>query len=150
MEHATSSSERIERSERISLSRLWWVGPLVVAMSVVANAVFREIAVVLFAVSPAFHNLRWIHFITFTVVAVSAAVVVFAVVARYSHRPIHLYRQIAVVVLVLSFIPNIAMFFGNAPGQTPAAILTLMSMHVVDAAICIGLLPSLTSINKYQ
>jgi hypothetical protein len=130
--------------ERIDLRRLWWAGPLTVIASLGANAIVRTLAFALFAISPTFHNLAWVHFTWVTTAAVSSAVVVFAVAARYADRPVGLYRRIATVALGLSLVPNVAMFFGDAPGQSPAAIATLMAMHVVDAGICVWLLPALT------
>lgn len=141
MNHATYAAERVER---ISMARLWWAGPLVVAAALVANSIVREIALTLFDIPPAFHHLMWGHLVTTTIVAVGAAVVVFASVARYARRPIHLYLRIAAVVLVLSLIPNAMMFLGEGQGQDPPAVITLMLMHVVDAVICVGLLTTLT------
>ncbi len=139
---ATSRSPRLE--PRIDLHRLWWAGPLTVAAALGANAVVRSVAVALFTISPAFHNLAWIHFTWVTVAAVGTAVLVFAVVARWSDRPVRLYRRVAAVALVVSFVPTVGLVPADVPGGSPAAIATLMLMHVVDAAICVWLLPSLT------
>lgn len=137
---------RVETARLTHTVRLWRVGPLVIAAALVANSVIREIALALFEVSPAFHHLRWGHLLSVTAVAVGAAVLVFAIAIRYARRPIRLYRRIAAVVLALSLIPDAAMFFADAPDHNPAAIIALMSMHVVDAAICVGLLPALTRV----
>jgi hypothetical protein len=141
MECTASSSAA---GERIDLRRVWWGGPLTVAAALGANAVIRTVAVGVFAISPLFHNLAWIHFAWVTVAAVTTAVLVFAVIARYADRPISLYRRVAAGALMVSFIPNIVLFVADVPGGSPAAIATLMVMHVVDAAICIWLLPFLT------
>ncbi len=62
--------------------------------------------------------------------------VVFAVVGRFARRPIRLFRIIAVVVLVLSFLnPVVALSDAGL-----RMILTLEFMHVVVAAISVGLL----------
>lgn len=145
MGDAIPSAGSTERQEPISLSRLWWVGPMVIATSVVANIAIREFSLAIFNISPSFHHLMWRHLITVTIVAVSVAVLTFVVVARYSQNPISLYRQLAVVALTLSIIPDVAMLYGSGPGHTPAAIITLISIHIVDAVICILLLPILTS-----
>jgi Family of unknown function (DUF6069) len=131
-------------AERIDLRRLLWAGPLTVLASLGANAVIRTVAVALSAISPAFHNLAWMHFTWVTVAAVGTAVVVFAAVAHFTDHPVRLYRRIAVVAILLSLVPDALLFFYDAPGHSPAAIATLMAMHVVDAAICIVLLPRTT------
>ena len=129
---------------RINLRRLWWAGPLTVAAALAANAIVRTVAVGLFEISPLFHNLAWMHFTWVTVAAVSSAVLVFAAIARYADRPISVYRRVAAVALVVSFIPNAWLALAEVPGGNPAAHAALMMMHVVDAAICVFLLPTLT------
>ena len=139
---ATTGSPRF--GERIDLHRLWWAGPLTVAAALGANAVVRSVGVALFAISPAFHSLAWIHFTWVTVAALGTPVLVFAVVARCAERPVRLYRRVAALALVVSFIPNVGLLGADVPGGSPAANATLMAMHVVDAALCVWLLPSLT------
>ena len=139
---AASRSPRLD--PRIDLHRLWWAGPLTVAAALGANAVVRSVAVALFTISPAFHNLAWIHFTWVTVAAVGTAVLVFAVVARWGERPVRLYRRLAAAALVVSFIPTVGLVAAGVPGGGPAAIATLLVMHIVDAAICVWLLPFLT------
>jgi hypothetical protein len=138
----TSRSPRLE--PRIDLHRLWWAGLLTVAAALGANAIVRSVAVALFTISPAFHNLAWIHFTWVTFAAVGTAVLVFAVIARWSDRPVHLYRRVAAVALLVSFIPTAGLVPAEVTGGSPAAIATLLVMHVVDAAICVWLLPFVT------
>lgn len=130
--------------ERLDLRRLWWAGPLTVLAALGANAALRTAAVALFAISPAFHHLAWVHFTWVTVAAVGSAVLVFAAVARYADRPVRLYRRMAALALLVSFIPNVVLIGGEGPGSSPAAHATLLVMHVLDAAICAWLLPVLT------
>lgn len=144
MEDTILSTRGTGRSEPISLSRLWWAGPVVVATSVIANIAIREFSLEMFNISLSFHHLMWGHFISITIVAVSAAILTFAGVVRYSQNPIRLYRQIAAVALFVSIIPDVAMLYGNEPGHTSAAIFTLITFHIVDAIICVILLPLLT------
>jgi len=125
---------------RSSLSRLWWLGPLTVVAALIANIAVRAVALALFAVSPLFPHFMWDHLVGFTLVSVTAVVVVFALVARSARRPLHRYRQIAAVFLILSLLPDVVLFYGDDPTASPAAIIALMVMHVVDAAVCVGLL----------
>lgn len=137
-------------ADRSSLSRLWWLGPLTVVAALIANVAVRAVALALFAVSPLFPHFMWDHLVGFTLVSVTAAVVVFALIARSARRPLHRYRQIAAAVLTLSLLPDAALFFGDDPTGSPAAFLALMVMHVVDAAICVGLLTTLSRVGENQ
>jgi hypothetical protein len=74
-----------------------------------------------------------------SVVGALGATVAFAIVVRFARHPIRLFRMIAVVVLLLSFLnPILAL-----PGASLQTILTLESMHVVVAAVSVGLLTTL-------
>lgn len=139
-----------EGANHFSLSRLWWLGPLTVVAALIANIAVRAVALALFAVSPLFPHFMWDHLVGFTLVSVTAAVLVFALVARSARRPLHRYRQIATVVLILSLLPDAALFFGNDPTGSPAAIIALMVMHVVDAAICVSVLTTLPRVGEHH
>ena len=133
------------QAERIATGRLWWVGPLAVITSVVANSIVRVIAVALFDISPEFAPLAWGPLIFLTVAGVTGAVIVFAVVSRFSRRPIRLFRIIAAVTLLLSFTPAFALLAAKPfPGTNARSAGTLMLMHVVAATISVGLLEKLT------
>lgn len=136
-------------AERVSLSRLLWVGPLTIAAAVVANVAFVAAAVPLFGVAPDFPALAKEAVAAFTAVGVLLAVVVFALVARFAQRPISLYRRIAIVALVLSFIPDVALLV--VPGPVPVGVrevLLLMTTHVIAAALAIWLLTSLSRVDR--
>jgi Family of unknown function (DUF6069) len=131
--------------ERVSLTRLLWVGPLTIIAAVVANVAFVTVTNPLFGVPPDFPALTREAVAAFTAVGVLLAVVVFALVARFARRPISLYRRIAIVALMLSFIPDLALLL--IPGPIPVRVrevVLLMATHVVAAAVTIGLLSSLT------
>lgn len=63
----------------------------------------------------------------------------FAALARFTRRPITLFRIIAAVVLVLSFVSP----FG-IPGAPVAMIVALELMHIVSAAVVVWALTTLT------
>jgi hypothetical protein len=140
----TDDPRNVRAGERIVPRRLWWAGPLTVAVALAANAVVRTVAVGLFEISPQFHNLAWMHFTWTTSAAVSSAVLVFAVIALYAEHPASVYRRVALAALVVSFLPNVWLLLSDVPGGSPAAHATLIVMHIVDAVICIYLLPALT------
>ena len=131
-------------NERVATRRLLWVGPLAVIASVAANVLLTMAAVRLFGLSSEFPPLAAGAIAMFTAVGVVGAVVVFALVARFSSRPITLFRRIALAVLLLSLLPDVAMLFSGEPGATPAAVVWLMMTHVVAAAISVALLTTLT------
>jgi len=98
---STSTPTQNTPSESVVLSRLLWAAPTAIALAVVANAVIYIIADALFGVAwePSY-NLFSV--IVSTIVQLFVAALVFAGVARFSKRPLWLYRRIAVVALFLS------------------------------------------------
>lgn len=142
----TTLNTPLRRAARVDPSKVWRVGGLAILASAVANAVVYFIASALVRFPPEFPPLASVvPPILFTVMFTLVAVVVFAVVARRSSQPVRLYRIIAVVALILSFIPDLTLP-GNPmfPGATPAAIGTLVVMHFVAAAITVYLLTTQT------
>lgn len=97
----------------IELRRLWWIGPLTVLASIIGVLIVRVIAVAILRPDPAPPALGWINPIIFTVVLCTGAVLVFALVVRFAKNPIRTYQIIAFIVLLLSFLPDIA--FATAP-----------------------------------
>jgi membrane-bound acyltransferase YfiQ involved in biofilm formation len=133
-----------EATERVAFSRLLWVGPLTILAAAVANALLTVIAVAVLRPDPAFMPLTQPIPIIFTAAFVLIGVIVFAIVGRMSSRPIALFRRIALVALVLSFIPDILMLVtGFNPGTTVANVAVLLLMHVVAWAITVGMLTRL-------
>ena len=112
----------------INARALWWAGPLTVAVAVLLVIATREVAVRLLDLPAGFPPLTWQGLIFFTVVGVGLGVLVFAVVAVFSSTPIRTYRKIALVVLVLSMLPD-AWLPGNVPGATWPAAIVLMVTH---------------------
>ncbi len=141
-------------SERIALSRLWWVGLLAAALSVAANAVIRTIAKAAFDVPDEFQPFAFGQFTFLTLAGVAGATLVLAflgglirragrAVRRFS-RPIRTFRRIAIVALVLSWLPDFGLLAARPyPGTTIQSVGTLMFMHLVTAAITVGLLTTL-------
>jgi hypothetical protein len=75
--------------------------------------------------------------IFFTVVSGVAAVAVFGLLRRRSANAVRLFRWTAVVVLLVSFVPDVWLLSEGAaeafPGATPAGVGLLMAMHVAAA-----------------
>jgi Family of unknown function (DUF6069) len=129
----------------VELRRLFWVGPLTVVAATVGVLIVRLIGVAIVRPSTAFPHLAWLPPTVFTVFLVICAVLVFALVARFSKHPYRTYFVVSVVVLVLSFIPDAAEpIYHSVPGANwPNAVL-LMILHVVAWAITIAMLFRLT------
>jgi hypothetical protein len=140
---AVSRSAPARPAEKIAVAKLWWVGLLALAASLVANGLVRVLALAVLPIDPAFDPLQSQAFIGLTTVFTILAVAAYWIVGRVSRQPITTYRRVSVVALLLSLIPDLGLLFAGAPGVTIPAILALMLMHVVSAAIIVGLLTTL-------
>ena len=58
----------------------------------------------------------------------------FAVVQRFFRDATGVYIRLAIVALVLSWIPDLVLLFINEPGATVPAVASLIVMHAVTAA----------------
>ena len=119
------------RKEQIVWNRLWWVGALVIASSLVVNLLVRSAVLALFPTQIITAD----HIIMLTVLGTLAAILVFTLVAWRATRPITLYRRIAVVALLLSFIPDILIFVTG--GYSGIVVGAYILMHITTAAICV-------------
>ena len=135
------------RNRRIGL-RLWWVGLLAIIASVAANVLVRLLAVATLDISPAFEPLSgYGDVISLTAFGVLGAVIVFALLARFARRPILMFKRIAAVALVLSFVPDVWLLVASVPGATAVSVGVLLVMHVVAWAISVGMLTTLAPVN---
>jgi hypothetical protein len=128
--------------ERIAWGRLWLVGLFAIIAAVVVNAVIATAAVSFLPIPASSMQIRVpMVYSVFTVIGSLGAVLVFALVARFSRRPIRLYRIIATVALVLSFIPDLALssFLGGA-----VTVAVLLFMHIATYLVCVGMLTNMT------
>jgi hypothetical protein len=127
--------------------KLWWVGVLAIITSVAANLLVLMLAVTILGISPNFEELNGdgavITVISLTALGVLGAVIVFALLQRFARRPILMFKRIAAVALVLSFVPDVLLLVASEPGTTLASVGVLMSMHVVTWAISVGMLITL-------
>jgi hypothetical protein len=65
------------------------------------------------------------------------AAIAYAVVRRFFRDANRVYIRLAIVALLLSWIPDVALLFINEPGATVPAVASLMVMHAVAAAIVV-------------
>jgi hypothetical protein len=121
---------------------LWASALVAVGGALGATLAVRAIGLALLEIPPEFGPLDGPGpTIFFTGVSGVVAVGVYALVRRTSARPDPLFRWIALVVLVLSFLPDLWLLSDGAaeafPGATPAGIGILMAMHVAAAAVIV-------------
>ena len=143
-------SEALDRTTngRISLGLLW-VGLLAILASVGANVLVRLLAAATLDLSPAsLELLDYGGVIVLTTFGVLGAVIVFALLVRFARRPILIFKWIAVVVLLLSFVPDVLLLVASVPGATAVSVGVLMSMHVVAWAISVGTLITLAGTGR--
>jgi hypothetical protein len=131
-------------NHQVAFNRLLWVGPLTIVVAILANAIIWQIAVAILQPDPLFVPLSMPAPIFFTLFGVLGAVIVFALVGRFSQRPIWLFNRIAFVTLLITFIPDVLMLLtGFNPGTMVANVLALMLMHIVAWAITVYMLTTL-------
>jgi hypothetical protein len=106
----------------VLFSRLLWVAPLTVIVSVVVNLIIKVIAQ---ALDPALADMGQLGRpnVVLTLEGAILAVLVFAIVAWLLPQPIRTYRIVAVVAVLVSLIPDLLLGFG---GDARRMSLTMM------------------------
>jgi hypothetical protein len=89
-----------------------------------------------FAVSPDFPPFQG-SVAPYTAGGIVLAGVVYAVLQRFVRDADRVYVRLAIVALVLSWIPDVALLFINEPGVSVPAVASLMVMHAAAAAIVV-------------
>jgi len=122
----------------------WHVWLQTILLSVIGNLLLRMGALALFDIPAEFLPLSTVGpTILLTVLGVAAALGV-ALLVGSSSQPVQLFRRIAIVALVVSFLPDAWMLTEGAaadfPGATVPGVITLMLQHVVAACVVIWML----------
>jgi hypothetical protein len=107
---------------------------LVIAVPV--DLAIEAVARQAFAVSPDFEPFQG-TVAPYTAGGVILAGIAYAVVRPTFRNPDRLYLRLAIVALVLSWIPDVALLVINEPGATVPAVASLMLIHTVAAAIVV-------------
>lgn len=113
-------------------------GGLAVVVAVLANVVLLR-GVDALAIAPGFQALTIPPVAILSTLGAGAATVVYWLLDRYGSDPDRTFVRVAAGVLLISFIPDIALLRFD-PDATPSAVVVLMVMHVVVAAVSVGLL----------
>ena len=140
-----AANSKAIQTERIALGRLWWASLLAGLGATVANVVVYTIESALGAIPqtvllppPMSQPITVVLVIINSFVPAIVAGVFLALLNRFARRPVRLFRIIAAVLLLLSFANPFTI-----PGAPPAMIIALDLMHVVAAAIIVGVLTTL-------
>jgi hypothetical protein len=137
-------------ASKVRLGRLIWLGPLTVLASIVGVLIVRVLAVAILQPDPTPMSLGWVLPTVFTLILVTGAVLVFAVVVRFAKNPIRSYQIIALVFLLLSFLPDIGFARSSMPGANWPNAIALMAMHVAAWAICVTMLAKFTTFDSQK
>ncbi|GCE23850.1 DUF6069 family protein [Dictyobacter kobayashii] len=130
--------------EHIALRRVPAVGLLTLVVALISNILIGTISYALFPISGAFIPLNLIPIAFWTLVGVLGAVLVFSILVRFATHPLATFSKITLIVLLLSLIPDLVLFYMSPfPATTPLAVIALMLMHVSTATLCLGFLTSL-------
>ncbi len=139
---STASGAEVPRT--IDWGRYALVGLGTIVAAVVANIIVYFIGSAIISYNPEFIVLSNVSpAILFTVVPAIVAVVLYALLMRFTSDPARIFTIIAAVVLVLSLIPDFA-YIPTVPGASTAQAIMLAIMHVVAAVVIVTMLTSFT------
>jgi len=131
-------------SRAVSRGRFALVGLGTVAAAVIANLLVYALGSAVVGYDPGFVVLANASgTILFTVVPAIVAVLLYAVLMRFTSNPARIFTNIAVVVLILSLIPDLT-YIPSVPGASTGQTAILMLMHVVAASVIVWMLTTLT------
>ncbi|MCP4199545.1 MAG: hypothetical protein GY762_20545 [Proteobacteria bacterium] len=141
-------STEAAQSPQISSSRAWKVGIIAVVVAVIANVLFVALAKALFDLPEGYRSLELPAIAIFTALFSFIGVVVFVLLLRYTEDPIRIFRIVAIIALVVSILPDIALLAAPADspmaGATVGAVVVLIIAHLIAGAIMIYALTTKT------
>ena len=141
---SSSSSPAPEAARVVRWGRFALVGLGTVIAAVLANLLVYLIGSVVVGYDPQFIVLANASgTILFTVVPAIVAVLLYAALMRFTSNPARIFTNIAIVVLVLSLIPDLT-YIPSVPGASSGQTAVLMVMHVVAAAVIVSILTTQT------
>ena len=143
MSSTTSFSSRPRESRPVEWGRFALVGVGTVVAAVLANVLVYFIGSAVVGYDPEFVVLRNVSaVILFTVVPAIVAVLLYAILLRYTSNSARTFTIVAAVVLVVSLIPDAA-YIPTVPGATGGQTAVLAVMHVVAAVVIVSMLTTL-------
>jgi hypothetical protein len=135
---ATTSVDAVSRRTAVSLRAALTAGATAGVAAAVVNVTISAVARAAFGVSDDFTPLTPGPIVMWTILAAIIGAAGWRFFVNRSVRSGALINKLVPTVLVLSFIPDVALLATDAmPGTTTAAVLSLMAMHVVTALIVV-------------
>jgi hypothetical protein len=113
-------------------------GGLAVVLAVLANVVL-VLGVDALGIAPSFRALTIPPVAFLSALGAGGATVVYWLLGRYVSDADQMFVRVAAGVLLLSFVPDVALLAID-PAATPLAVVVLMAMHVVVAAVSVWVL----------
>lgn len=146
------SSKKLSQ-EQVNLGRIWLAGLLGSAGAVIANLITRAVLFAALPLPAEFPPLQMGAIAMLTAIGTLLAAVVYALVARFLSRPVTVFRWIAIVVLIVSILPNFALMVNPTaipfpfPGASGLAFGVLIVFHIVAALVSVLTLTGMTRKN---
>jgi uncharacterized protein DUF6069 len=134
----TSSTSAPTRHSTVSLGKALKTGAIAGVIAAVTNVAISAIARGSFGASDDFVPLTPGAILTWTILGALMGAVGWRLIVNTSARSRALLTRLVPTVLVLSLIPDVALFTaGSIAGKTTSGVVALMVMHVVTAAIVV-------------
>lgn len=144
MSSVTANSGIRVESRSVTRGRFALFGLAVVAAATLANVLVYYLGAATVGYDPSFVVLQNAGgAIFFTIPAAIIAVGLYALLLRTTKRPERTFSIISAVVLVLSIVPDIT-YIPTVEGSSNAQTAILILMHIVAAAVIVGMLTSYT------
>lgn len=144
MSATITSSSTSQESRGISWGRYALVGLATVIASVLANVLVYYIGSMIVAYDPGFVVLSTVGgTVIFTVVPAIVAVLLYAILLRFTRNPARIFTIISVVVFVVTLIPDFT-YIPTVPGSSNPQTAILVLMHVVAAVVIVWMLTTLS------
>ena len=143
-----------QRKQVAPINKLWWVGLVAGAVATIANLVFFWITKSGFGVpyilplrgpSSPLVNLPETEIILAHVGPAIGATAILAILGKFLSRPFRVFRIISALLLIISFILPL---FLLPSGVATSTKIGLMLMHIIAAAIIVGILTRLGRSSK--
>lgn len=128
--------------ETFSFRRYLIASVAVIVLTAIVMTLLGSLIALVLRPDPGFEPLQAPNLFLVTMIFVLIGVFVYGIVGWRSSRPWSTFRWVGLIGLILSFIPDISLFFvPTYPGTNLMTVGTLMFLHIIAAAIVIPLLP---------
>jgi hypothetical protein len=135
-------------AERLSLRKFLWVAPLTLVAAIIADEILYAIAAALIPSIGQWPMAGPFQIILSTFAYLILGSIVFALVVRFSSRPVRTYWIAGTIALIVSLALPISAGAGFVPPGLPipdtATVVTLAAMHVVAYLVTASMFTQLT------